>query len=78
MKSNLRNLLLSALAFAGTTALALGTSPKAAMAANRGKVMFETCANPRPLWCSPGSESDLCNGGGGLWYFGCVNNGGQS
>jgi hypothetical protein len=78
MKRNLRHLLLSAFAFAGATALALGTSPRVAMASGRAKVVFETCPNGRPLWCAPGRESDLCNGGAGLWYFGCLNNGGQS
>jgi hypothetical protein len=78
MKNNLRNLLLSTLAFVGATTLALGTSPRIALASSRARVTLDTCPNPRPLWCAPGRESDLCNGGGGLWYIGCLNNGGQS
>jgi hypothetical protein len=77
MNRGLRNLILSALAFAGAIMLALGTSPKPAMASSRTKAAFATCVNPRPLWCAPGQETDICVAGP-FWLSGCINNGGQS
>jgi hypothetical protein len=77
MKSNLRTLFLSSLAFAGAAALALGMSPRTALASTHARVAFSDCPNPRPLWCAPGRESDICVAGP-FWLGGCINNGGQS
>jgi hypothetical protein len=79
MKRNLRNLLVSTLAFLGASALTLGTSPKSALASSRSNPGFEKCNwGGLPLWCAPGVETDLCDGGNGAWYYGCLNNGGAS
>jgi hypothetical protein len=76
--NNRPKLFFSALAFASAFALAIGTSPNVAMASDPGKVVFESCPGMRPIWCAPGTESDMCNSGAGVWYFGCINNGGAS
>jgi hypothetical protein len=78
MTSELKRVGLSTLVFGAALAASLLVAPSGLQASPQPSSpirMHDTCPNPAPYWCSPGSESDRC-ADGKLDWRGCYENGG--